>query len=139
MSQTLLEMAKDLVMAQIEAHRLSPEEMHQALHQTYASLQALKAQEDANGSVAIVITRDTTRASQLAEKHYQAYGDVSGVWSQFQATVGETSEGTWVGWTVISRQVWHSTDTTVSSQRDHSDTEGDRAESRDRGRKHRRL
>jgi predicted transcriptional regulator len=40
-------------MAQIEAHRLSPEEMHQALQQTYASLQALKAQEDANGSIAI--------------------------------------------------------------------------------------
>jgi predicted transcriptional regulator len=53
MSQTLLEMAKDLVMAQIEMHRLSPEEMHQALQQTYASLQALKAQEDANGSVAM--------------------------------------------------------------------------------------
>jgi predicted transcriptional regulator len=53
MSQTLLEMAKDLVMAQIAAHRLSPEEMHQALQQTYASLQALKAQEDANGSVAV--------------------------------------------------------------------------------------
>jgi predicted transcriptional regulator len=54
MAQTLLEMAKDLVMAQIEAHRLSPEEMHQALQQTYASLQALKAHEDANGSVAVV-------------------------------------------------------------------------------------
>jgi predicted transcriptional regulator len=53
MSQTLLEMAKDLVMAQIEAHRLSPDEMHTALQQTYASLQALKAQEDANGSVAV--------------------------------------------------------------------------------------
>jgi predicted transcriptional regulator len=53
MSQTLLEMAKDLVMAQIAAHRLSPEDMHQALQQTYASLQALKAQEDANGSVAL--------------------------------------------------------------------------------------
>src|SRR5262245_32060707 len=51
MSQTLLEMAKDLVLAQIEAHRLSPEEMHQALQQTYASLQALKTQEDAHGSV----------------------------------------------------------------------------------------
>ena len=38
MSQTLLEMAKDLVLAQIEAHKLSPEEMHQALQQTYASL-----------------------------------------------------------------------------------------------------
>jgi predicted transcriptional regulator len=54
MSQTLLEMAKDLVMAQIAAHRLSPEEMHQALQQTYASLKALQSQEDANGSVAVV-------------------------------------------------------------------------------------
>ena len=54
MSQTLLEMAKDLVMAQIEAHRLSPEDMHQALQQTYASLQALQALEDVNGSVAVV-------------------------------------------------------------------------------------
>jgi predicted transcriptional regulator len=50
----LAQMAKDLVMAQIAAHRLSPEEMHLALQQTYASLQALKAQEDANGSVAVV-------------------------------------------------------------------------------------
>ena len=50
MSQTLLEMAKDLVMAQIAAHRLSPEEMHQSLQQTYASLQALQVQEDAHGS-----------------------------------------------------------------------------------------
>jgi predicted transcriptional regulator len=40
-------------MAQIAAHRLSPDEMHAALQQTYASLQALKAQEDAKGSVAI--------------------------------------------------------------------------------------
>ena len=53
MSQTLLAMAKDLVMAQIEAHRLSPEDMHQALQQTYASLQALKAQEDTHGSATI--------------------------------------------------------------------------------------
>jgi predicted transcriptional regulator len=53
MSQTLLEMAKDLVMAQIEAHRLSPDDMHAALQQTYASLQALKMQEDAHGSVAV--------------------------------------------------------------------------------------
>jgi len=53
MPQTLLEMAKDLVMAQIEAHRLSPEDMHQALQHTYASLQALKAQEDVNGSITV--------------------------------------------------------------------------------------
>ena len=53
MPQSILEMAKDLVMAQIAAHRLSPEEMRTALQQTYASLKALQAQEDANGSVAI--------------------------------------------------------------------------------------
>ena len=47
-------MAKDLVMAQIAAHRLSPDEMHTALQHTYASLQALKAQDDAHGSVAVV-------------------------------------------------------------------------------------
>jgi predicted transcriptional regulator len=41
-------------MAQIAAHKLSPEDMHQALQQTYASLHALKAQEDANGRVAVV-------------------------------------------------------------------------------------
>ena len=53
MPQTLLEMAKDLVLAQIEAHRLSPEEMHQALQHTHTSLLALKAQEDAHGSVTV--------------------------------------------------------------------------------------
>jgi predicted transcriptional regulator len=53
MSQTLLEMAKDLVLAQIQAQKLSPDEMHQALQQTYASLKALQAQEDAHGSVAV--------------------------------------------------------------------------------------
>ena len=53
MSQTLLAMAKDLVMAQIAAHRLSPDDMHTALQQTYASLKALQAQEDANGSMAV--------------------------------------------------------------------------------------
>jgi predicted transcriptional regulator len=53
MSQSLLEMTKDLVLAQIEAHRLSPDEMHTALEQTYTSLLALQAQEDANGTVAV--------------------------------------------------------------------------------------
>jgi predicted transcriptional regulator len=61
MSQSLLEMAKDLVMAQIEAHRLSPDEMHTALQQTYTSLQALKAQEGANGRVAVVTPETTSK------------------------------------------------------------------------------
>jgi predicted transcriptional regulator len=59
MSQTLLEMAKDLVLAQIHAHKLSSDEMHQALQHTYVSLQALQAQEDANGAVAVAIPEPT--------------------------------------------------------------------------------
>src|SRR5712691_13399983 len=53
MSQTLLEMAKDLVLAQIHAHRLSPEDMHAALQDIYSSLRALHAQEASNGSGAV--------------------------------------------------------------------------------------
>ena len=43
MSQSLLEMTKDLVLAQIEAHSLSPEDMQTALQHTYSSLLALQA------------------------------------------------------------------------------------------------
>src|SRR5262249_39416404 len=44
-----------------------------------------------------------------------------------QATVGQTSQGTWVGWTVVPEQVWDSSRTTVSCKRDHGKTKGDRA------------
>ena len=54
MSQTRLEIAKDLVLVQMQARKLLPDDMHQALQQTYASLKVLKAQEDANGSAAVV-------------------------------------------------------------------------------------
>jgi len=95
MTQTLLAMAKDLVLAQIEAHRLSPEEMHQALQHTYASLQAVKAQEDAHGSVPVAtsatppervhwrksITKHTVMClacgasfKQLSVRHLRAHG-----------------------------------------------------------------
>src|SRR5215467_13233721 len=53
MSQTLLAMAKDLVLAEIQAHKLSPEEMHAALQHIYSSLQALKMQEDVHGRVTV--------------------------------------------------------------------------------------
>jgi len=69
MSQTLLEMTKDIVLAQIEAHRLSPEEMHTALQHTYASLQALKAQENANGRVAIATPPERVHWRKSITKH----------------------------------------------------------------------
>ncbi len=42
MSLSILEMAKDLVQAQIMVGQLPPEDMQEALHKTYASLMALK-------------------------------------------------------------------------------------------------
>ena len=44
--QSLLEMAKELTVAQVTAGQLSPDGMQEALQQTYASLMTLKAQEE---------------------------------------------------------------------------------------------
>ena len=95
MAQTLLEMAKDLVLAQIRVHQLSPEDMHAALQQTYASLHALQTQEDAQGSGAVAppetssqpvnwrksITKQTVtclacgaRFRQLSMRHLREHG-----------------------------------------------------------------
>jgi predicted transcriptional regulator len=57
MPQTNLEMAKDLVMAQIQAGALAPDEMHRELQRTYASLSDLKIKEDLGESGAGLITR----------------------------------------------------------------------------------
>jgi hypothetical protein len=46
MTQSVLEMAKDLVMAQIGAGRLKPENTQQALQQTYWTLLVLKTKEE---------------------------------------------------------------------------------------------
>ena len=46
MPQTILEMAKDLVMAQIQAGALPPDEMHRELQKTYASLADLRIKEE---------------------------------------------------------------------------------------------
>lgn len=47
MPQTVLEMAKDLVMAQVQTSKLSLEDMYKVLQKTYAYLMELKLQEDA--------------------------------------------------------------------------------------------
>jgi predicted transcriptional regulator len=95
MAQTLLEMAKDLVLAQIHVHQLSPEDMHAALQHTYASMHALKTQEDTQDSSAVAppetpsqpvnwrksITKQTvtclacgTRFKQLSTRHLREHG-----------------------------------------------------------------
>ena len=51
MAQTILEMAKDLVMAQINAGRVSPEELHTRLQKAYTSLLELQTKEEAGGRV----------------------------------------------------------------------------------------
>jgi predicted transcriptional regulator len=45
MSQTVLEMTKDLVFAQIHAHKLSPEDMHETLRNIHDCLLHLNTQE----------------------------------------------------------------------------------------------
>ena len=95
MAQTLLEMAKDLVLAQIRVHNLSPEDMHAVLQHTYANLYALQTQEDGQGSVAVAppetpsqrvnwrksITKQTVtclecgaRFKQLSVRHLREHG-----------------------------------------------------------------
>lgn len=92
MPQTVLEMAKDLVMAQIQAGQLSPDEMQDALQKTYASLMALKAQEETGAISAIEmppappdwrksITRNTITClecdasyKQLSIRHLREHG-----------------------------------------------------------------
>ena len=46
MTESVLEMAKELVMAQIESGQLLPGDMNDALQKTYASLMELKSQEE---------------------------------------------------------------------------------------------
>ena len=49
MAQSTLEMAKDLVMAQVQAGALPPEDMYRELQRTYACLAELKAKEEMYG------------------------------------------------------------------------------------------
>lgn len=49
MVQSILDMAKDLVMAQIQIGALTPEDMYKELQKTHACLMELKAKEDAGG------------------------------------------------------------------------------------------
>jgi predicted transcriptional regulator len=50
MTQTLLEMTKDLVLVQIQVQGLSPDEMQQVLQQTYTNLKTLQALEESAGN-----------------------------------------------------------------------------------------
>ena len=47
------------------------------------------------------------------------------MWAILQATVSATSQGPWLGWTVVSGQVQYTEDTTLISQSDHGETAGD--------------
>ncbi len=61
MPQSVLEMAKDLVTAQITAGQMSPDTMQEALQKTYTSLMTLKAQEE-TGTISPVQGAEAARA-----------------------------------------------------------------------------
>jgi hypothetical protein len=81
-------MAKDLVMAQIRAGILAPDNVQDALQQTYASPMVLKAHEEADGC-----RDDSTSTTRLAEEHHQTHDYVPGMRAILQADVHQTSAG----------------------------------------------
>ena len=68
MAQSVLEMAKDLVMAQIQAGALPLEDMHKELQKTYASLIELKNKEDAGEAITVVSFNEREETSQESSK-----------------------------------------------------------------------
>ena len=68
MAQSVLEMAKDLVMAQIQVGALPLEEMHKELQKTYASLIELKNKEDAGETVTGVSFSEKEETPQESTK-----------------------------------------------------------------------
>src|SRR5918992_3043241 len=56
MPQSALEMAKELVMAQIQLGQLQAEQVQDAIRQTHASLEALKAQEERGTATVAPVT-----------------------------------------------------------------------------------
>ena len=68
MAQSVLEMAKDLVMAQIQVGALPREEMHKELQKTYASLTELKNMEDAGETHASSSFTEKEEAQQESSK-----------------------------------------------------------------------
>ena len=68
MAQSVLEMAKDLVMAQIQVGALPREEMHKELQKTYASLIELKNKEEAGETVAGVSFSEKEEAPPESSK-----------------------------------------------------------------------
>lgn len=58
MTQSLLELAKDLTLALVKAGRLSAEDMQDTLHTTHATLAALQTQE-ASGTAADIAVAET--------------------------------------------------------------------------------
>ncbi len=59
MTQLIVEMAKDLVMALIKENLVEPEEMQKELQKTHASLLSLKAQEEGNSNYSEIVDGDS--------------------------------------------------------------------------------
>lgn len=68
MAQSVVEMAKDLVMAQIQVGALPLEEMHKELQKTYASLIELKNNEDAGETITDVSFSEKEETLQEGSK-----------------------------------------------------------------------
>ena len=74
MSQSLVEVAKELTLALIATGNVAPDDMQETLQKTYATLTALKAQEESGVFSPGYHFRDSTGG--LAKEHHQTCGDL---------------------------------------------------------------
>ena len=69
MAQSVLEMAKELTMAQISAGQVTPEDMQAVLQQTYDSLMDLKVHEETGGTASSQSASIPTNWRKSITKH----------------------------------------------------------------------
>ena len=59
MSQSVVELAKELTMALIETGKVAPDDMQETLQKTYTTLTALKAQEESGTSTTLPVVESS--------------------------------------------------------------------------------
>ena len=73
MTQPIVEMAKDLVMALIKENLIEPEDMQKELQKTHASLLALKAREEGGGTSGEGVDRPSNEPRRLEKEYQEAF------------------------------------------------------------------
>ena len=111
MSQSVIELIKELTLALIETGHMPPEAMQETLEKTYATLTALKAHRRVRRLNPCPRFQDS--ASELAKEHHQTGGDLPGVRPSLQANNPAPSESARTGPPFVPDKIRYSADPTA--------------------------